>query len=100
MASISQSRLNRDALSGAEGRHPPLHLLFVHSRVAEVERCLQELDKLHFKVNAEIVATPQEFTERLNSSNYDLVVAEHPCPDWWETQALELLHQSKKQIPL
>src|ERR1700737_796129 len=100
MASISQSRLNRDALSGSEGRHPPLHLLFVHTHLREVERCLQELDKVHFKVNAEIVVTPEEFAERLNSKNYDLVLAEHPCPDWWETQALDLLRQSKKQLPL
>jgi len=100
MASILPSRLDRDALSGSEGRHPPLHLLFVHSHLAEAERCLKELDKVHFKVNAEIVVTPEEFTSRLNSKNYDLVLAEHPCPDWWETQALDLLHQSKKQIPL
>src|SRR6266478_3328331 len=100
MASTLQARLKRDALSGSEGRHLPLHILFVHSHVAEVERCLQELNKMHFTVSAEIVGTPEEFSERLSSHAYDLVVAEYPSPDWRETQALELLHLSKRQIPL
>src|ERR1700731_3819250 len=100
MASTPPARLKRDALSGSEGRHPPLHLLFVHSRAAEVQRCLQELDKVHFTVSSEVVRTPEEFSERLGSCSYDLVVAEYPSPDWREMQALELLQLSKKPIPL
>src|SRR5712671_2820678 len=100
MASTSQARLKRDALWGSDGRHPPLHILFVHSHVAKVERCLRELEKVHFTVSAEIVGTPEEFSERLGSHAYDLVVAEYPSPDWRETQTLELLHLSKSQIPL
>ncbi len=100
MASTTQARLKRDVLSGSEGRHLPLHILFVHSNAAEVERCLQELNKVHFTVSAEIVGTPEEFSERLGSHAYDLVVAEYLSPDWRETQALELLHLSKAQIPI
>jgi diguanylate cyclase (GGDEF)-like protein/PAS domain S-box-containing protein len=100
MASPSQARLKRDALSGSEARHPPLHILFVHSHASEVERCLLELDKVHFTVSAEIVVSPEEFTDRLGLHAYDLVVAEYPSPRWRETQALELLRLSKKQIPL
>src|SRR6266478_356519 len=100
MASTPQARLKRDALSGSKSRHPSLHILFVHGQVAEVERCLQELNKVHFTVSAEIVGTPEEFSERLGSHAYDLVVAEYLSPDWRETQALELLHLSKAQIPI
>ena len=46
MASTPPARLKRDALSGSEGRHLPLHILFLHSHAVEVERCLQELDKV------------------------------------------------------
>jgi len=81
MASPSQARLKRDALSGSEGRHPPLHILFLHSQAAEVERCLQELHKVYFTISAEIVGTPEEFSKRLGSHAYDLVVAEYPSPD-------------------
>src|SRR5439155_17310341 len=100
MASTLQGHLKREDPGGLEGRHPPLHILVVHSHVAEVQRCLQELKRLHFMVNAEIVVTPEEFTERLNSQDYDLVLAEYSNADWREAQALELLHRSKKQIPL
>jgi diguanylate cyclase (GGDEF)-like protein/PAS domain S-box-containing protein len=100
MASTSPTRLKRDDPFGSEGRHPPLHILFVHSHVSEVERCLQELNRVHFTVNSEIVVTPEEFTERLSLQAYDLVLAEYPSLGWPETQALELLQQSKRQIPL
>jgi diguanylate cyclase (GGDEF)-like protein/PAS domain S-box-containing protein len=100
MAPTSQARFKRDDLGGSEGRHPPLHILFVHSHIAEVERCLKELKRVHFTVSAEIVVTPEEFSERLSSYAYDLVVAEYPSPYWRETQALELLHLSKRRIPL
>src|SRR6266436_5286574 len=100
MASTPRARLKRDALSGSKSRHPSLHILFVHSHAAEVERCLQELNKVHFTVSAEIVGTPEEFSERLGKHAYDLIVAEYPSPNWHETQALELLHRAKRQIPL
>jgi len=100
MAATPQARLKRDTLSGSEGRHPPLHILFIHSHAAEVKRCLQELDKVHFTVSSEIVVSPEEFSERLGKHSYDLVVAEYPSPNWQETQALELLNRSKRQIPL
>src|SRR5882724_7013894 len=100
MAATHQARLKRDALCGSEGRHPPLHILFAHSHAAEVKRCLQELDRVHFTVSAEIVETPEEFSERLAAHAYDLVVAEYPSPNWRETQALELLHLSKTRIPI
>jgi len=100
MAAIPQARLKRDTLCGSEGRHPPLHILFAHSHRSEVERCLKELARVHFTVSAEIVVTPEEFSDRLGAHAYDLIVAEYPSPHWQEMQALELLNRSKRQIPL
>src|SRR2546427_1422528 len=100
MAATPQTRLKRDALCGSEGRHPPLHILFVHTHAGEVERCLQELDRVHFTVSAEIVVTPEEFSERLGKQAYDFIIAEYASPNWQETQVLELLNRSKRQIPL
>src|SRR6202030_4671159 len=99
MASTLQGHLEREEPGGIEGRRPSLHILFVHSHIAEVERCLQELKRVHFTVNAEIVATLEEFTERLSSRDYDLVLAEYSNAAWREGQALEPLHRLKKQIP-
>jgi diguanylate cyclase (GGDEF)-like protein/PAS domain S-box-containing protein len=100
MGSSPQARLKRDVQTRSEGRHPPLHILFVHSHATAVERCLLELDEVHFTVTAEIVVTPEEFSDRLGSDAFDLIVAEYPSPHWRETQALELLQASKRHIPL
>lgn len=104
MASASQSGPKRVELSPApsasETRHPSLNILFVHSRIAEVERCLQELKRVQFVVSADLVVTPEQFAEHLTSKCYDLILAEYPSPNWHESQALELLYQSKRHIPL
>jgi diguanylate cyclase (GGDEF)-like protein/PAS domain S-box-containing protein len=54
---------------------------------------------VHFTVSADIVETPEEFSERLRSQVYDLVLAGCSNRDWRETLALELLQRSKRQIP-
>ena len=100
MASTPPARLERDAPSESNGRNPPLHVLFVHCRAREVERCLKELRKVHFTVSGQTVSSLQEFGVRLASQSYDLVVAEQPGHDWPESQTLELLHLSKSKIPL
>src|ERR1700675_2745928 len=100
MAATPQTRLKRNALPRSQGRQTPLHVLFIHSHAAEVKRCLQELDKVHFTVSSEIIVTPEEFSERLTAHAYDLIVAEHASPNWQEPQALELLNGSKSQITL
>jgi hypothetical protein len=59
-----------------------VHILFVGSFLADVERCLQELKRVHFKVSSDVVVTPQQFVERLHGSVVDLIVAEHPSSNW------------------
>jgi diguanylate cyclase (GGDEF)-like protein/PAS domain S-box-containing protein len=65
-----------------------------------MERCVQEIKRAHFKVSTDVVLTSEQFAERLKSRFYDVVVAEYPAPNWQRTQALELLQQIKKSIPL
>src|SRR5579864_7343634 len=77
-----------------------VRILFIHRFVAEVEHCLYELKKVRFIVTSDVVATPEQFTERLRSEPFDLVVAEHPSPNWQETQVLDILREMKKDIPV
>ena len=76
-----------------------MRILF-HSDVVDVESCVRELKRAHFKVSADVVLTSEQFAERLKSEFYDIVVAEYPAPNWQGTQALELLQQMKKSVPL
>jgi len=105
MSALGQTETKRDLQSSAvrstaTHRRRLLHILFVQRDAANVKRCLQELKRVQFKVNADVVLTPEQFAERLRSQPYDVVVAEYPSPNWRGTQALELLHQMEKQIPL
>jgi diguanylate cyclase (GGDEF)-like protein/PAS domain S-box-containing protein len=75
-----------------------VRILFVHRFLADVEHCLYELKKVRFIVSSDVVVTPEQFAERLRSDPYDLVLAEHPSPNWQETQVLDVLHEMKKDI--
>jgi diguanylate cyclase (GGDEF)-like protein/PAS domain S-box-containing protein len=76
-----------------------LRILFVHRDVAEVERCVQELKRAHFKVSADVVLTPEQFAERLKAKFYDVVLAEYLSPNWQGRHELEMLRLRERQIP-
>ena len=76
-----------------------MRILFIHSDAADVELCVQELKRVHFKVNADVVLTPDQSAGRLNSKYYDVVLAEYLSPNWQGPQALEILHLLDRQIP-
>src|SRR6266849_1689533 len=88
------------ALAALGHRQNLVRILFVHYSLADVERCLYELKRVRFTVSSDVVVTPEQFSERLRSQLFDLIVAEYPSPNWRETQVLDLLGQMKKDIPL
>ncbi len=77
----------------------PLCVLLVEHSQADAELCLQELKKAGFNVRADLVQTPEEFTERLRSNAYDIVLADYRLPNWTGLEALALLRQLRKEIP-
>jgi diguanylate cyclase (GGDEF)-like protein/PAS domain S-box-containing protein len=103
MVSASRDRVKQAdlplVLNGPAGRRLPLRILFVHSNAADVEHCMKELRRAHFKVSADIVLTPEQFVGRLKSKYYDVVLAEYPSPNWQGPQALEILQLRDRQIP-
>jgi len=103
MASASRDRVKQGdpppVLNGPASRRRPLRLLFIHSDAVDVELCAQELNRAHFKVITEVVLTPEQFAACLNSKHYDVVLAEHPSPNWQGPKALEMLHLRERQIP-
>src|SRR5256885_881278 len=75
-------------------------ILFVHRSIADVERCLYELNRVRFTVSSDVVATLAQCAGRLHAQLFDLVVAEYPSTNWQETQLLDLMRQMKQDIPL
>ena len=86
MASATRDRVKQGdpplLLKGPASRRLPLRILFIHSDAADVELCVQELNRAHFKVSAEVVLSPEQFDGRLHSKYYDVVLAEYPSPNW------------------
>ena len=87
-------------LSGPASRRRALRVLFVHSHAADVKQCVRELERAHFKVSEDVVSGPNQFTERLNSKSYDVILVEYPTANWKGPQALQILHLKTKEIPL
>ena len=83
-----------------ERRQNLVRILFIHRYLADVERCLHELKRLRYTVSSDVVLTPGQFTARLHAEAYDTIIAEYPSSNWQETQALDILHNLKKDIPL
>jgi diguanylate cyclase (GGDEF)-like protein/PAS domain S-box-containing protein len=81
-------------------RRSLVRVLFIHRFPADVERCLCELKKVLFTVHSEIVLTAAQGAQLLNSGSFDIVVAEYPSPDWEAWQLLDLLRQTKQDLPL
>ncbi|HEV3255069.1 MAG TPA: diguanylate cyclase [Candidatus Acidoferrales bacterium] len=104
MPSVSSGHIKQPALApalnGPASRRRSLRILFVHSEVRNVEQCIEELRKAHFEVGSDVVLTPEQFAEHLDSQVYDVVLAQNPSPHWRKTQALEILRLKNRQIPL
>src|ERR1700691_6630711 len=77
----------------------PLRILFVHRDVADVEQCVQELKRAHFKVSADVVLTPDQFATRLKAKFFDVVLAEYPAPNWQGRRELEIVRMRESLIP-
>jgi diguanylate cyclase (GGDEF)-like protein/PAS domain S-box-containing protein len=103
MSSISRGRIKQSepppVLNGSASRRRPLHILFVHKYVADVEHCVQELRRAHFRVTTDVVLTREQFAARLKANLYDIVLAEYPSPNWQGPRELELLRLRERQIP-
>ncbi|MBI3668844.1 MAG: PAS domain S-box protein [Acidobacteria bacterium] len=77
----------------------PLRLLVVEHNVADVELCLRELKTAGYEVQADVVAAPEEYAERLRRSDYDIILADYRLPHWTGLEAFEQLRQLGKDIP-
>jgi diguanylate cyclase (GGDEF)-like protein/PAS domain S-box-containing protein len=104
MPAISRDRVKQTELvprlNGPASRGRPLRILFVHSNLVTVRRCVRELSVAHFNVSADVVPTSGQLAARLRSKFYDVIVADYPAANLHGVQALELIHRMEKHIPL
>src|SRR5580704_8285018 len=77
-----------------------LRVLLVEDNPADVELELLTLQKDGFEVSADVVQTAEDFTERIRTASYDLILADYNLPQWKGTEALEILRGENLDVPL
>ena len=78
----------------------PLSLLLVENNALDAQFYIESLSRAQFDLNAEIARTPEEFVEKLQLSNYDIILADyHMGSSWTGMDALDLLQEEGRDIP-
>ena len=77
-----------------------LRVLFVEDNPSDVELELLTLRKDGFEVSSDVVQTAEEFTARVRTTSYDLILADYNLPQWKGTEAIDILSRERLDIPL
>jgi signal transduction histidine kinase len=79
---------------------PPLRVLLVEDDPADVELVLLALRSDGFEVASDMVQTVEDFTLRIRSRTYDVILADYNLPQWRGMDTLEILRKENLDVPL
>src|ERR1700680_1265725 len=85
---------------GSGGSGVKLRLLLVEDNPEDVELELAALRKEGFDVSSDVAQTAEEFTSRILTTKYDLILADYNLPQWKGTEALDILRRENVDVPL
>jgi light-regulated signal transduction histidine kinase (bacteriophytochrome) len=74
--------------------------MFVEDNPADIELELLTLRKDGFEVSSDVVQTAEEFTSRIRTATYDLILADYNLPQWRGTETLDILRRENLDVPL
>jgi signal transduction histidine kinase len=77
-----------------------LRLLLVEDNAADVDLVLVTLRKDGFDVSGDVAQTAEEFSSRIRTASYDLILADYNLPQWTGIEALDILSREKLDVPL
>src|SRR6266513_1724720 len=80
--------------------HGKLRVLLVEDNPADIELVARELRRGGFDLTMDVVETEEEFTARVRSNSYQVVLADYNLPQWRGLEALNVLRNEKLDIPL
>ncbi|HLI34512.1 MAG TPA: ATP-binding protein [Terriglobia bacterium] len=76
-----------------------LNILLLENDPADAELCLHELRRAGLNLHSEIVQTREEFCAKIESENYDVILADYNLPGWNGAEAFERLQARNRDIP-
>jgi PAS domain S-box-containing protein len=78
----------------------PLTVLLVEDNSVDAELCIEFLSGAQFDLTADLAQTPEEFVEKLQIANYDVVLADyHLGPAWTGMDAFDILQEQGRDVP-
>src|SRR5437868_14034114 len=80
--------------------HGKLRVLLVEDNSADIDLVSRELRRGGFDLTMDVVETEEEFTARVRSNSYQVVLADYNLPQWRGLEALNVLRNEKLDIPL
>ncbi len=104
VASKSRSNDHRythdsEAESVAEGKRK-IRVLVVEDSASDSELVLHALKQGGFAGKSEVVQTAAEFTDRIRTNKYDIVLADYRLPGWNGMETVTILRQEDLDIPV
>lgn len=76
-----------------------LNILLLENDPADAELCLHELRRSGFDFRSELVQGQEEFCAKIESGNYDVILADYNLPGWSGAEAFEWLQGRNRDIP-
>jgi signal transduction histidine kinase len=77
-----------------------LRALMVEDEPADVELALRTLRQAGFETNGDIAQTAEEFTDLVQRSSYDVILADYNLPSWNGMESVELLRREGLDVPV
>ena len=77
-----------------------LKVLLVEDNVSGSELMLHALGKGGFESESTVVQTAEEFTERIRTNQYEIVLADYRLPGWNGMETVTMLRQEGQDIPV
>ena len=77
-----------------------LSVLLLEDNSLDGELTLQELRNGGFNISVDVAANPEEFTARLQSNQYHIVLADYNLPQWTGMEARQVLRSQNLDTPL
>jgi signal transduction histidine kinase len=77
-----------------------LRVLMVEDDPADVELVLLTLKRDGFDVSCDVAQTVEEFTLRIQTMGYDIVLVDYNLTEWRGTEAMDILRRENLDVPL
>jgi PAS domain S-box-containing protein len=78
----------------------PLRVLILEDNPRDARLTASEIEGGEFQLQIEVTDSRQVFRERLKNADYDIILSDYNLRNWDAMDALEILKQSGKDIPL